>query len=221
MLFSVGITQPRSLMELVGWKRSKTTLIGLVHGLLKDKACFMGVKQCRNQAKTLHTQLLLTPVHLNYPFLLTSLTKYKPSGKKLYQPLTAPLIKPSAILVRAATQLLQRSNPLDSRCLTTSLKLTPLNIYIKQTKTNATSSFTNVGYQARTRTCSWSVMLSWDISTQYMTLIVIRFHSELTFTLKAKFRCINLVSDQEMQLKHSKVKKMLCQRKKQLMILSS
>jgi len=68
MLFSEDITPLKLLEEPRDLKHSRTLRTGLEHGPLKDKACTMEVKQCRNQEKTLHTLPLLTLVALSYLF---------------------------------------------------------------------------------------------------------------------------------------------------------
>jgi hypothetical protein len=56
MRFSEVIIQPKLSVELQALKHSKTFKIGLEHGPLKDKVCFMELNQCKNQEKILNTQ---------------------------------------------------------------------------------------------------------------------------------------------------------------------
>jgi len=172
MHFLEDITQLRLLMELMVLKHSRTSLTGLVHGLLKDRECIMELHQCRNPEKTQLIQLLLIQEALSFQFLQMYLIRFKPNGKKLFQNLTAHLIKHSAILLKDVTQLHQRLNLSDSKWVITFLKLTQHNIYIKQTKTNATLLFINADFQVRIRIFSSLVTPSWDISIQFMILIV-------------------------------------------------
>lgn len=115
MLFLEDIIQLKLLMELQDSRLSRTSQIGLEHGLLKDKVCTMVLNQCKNQVKTQLIQLSLILEALNFPFHQMCLTRSKPNGKKLFQHLIAHPTKLSATLLKVVTQLLQRSSQLVSK----------------------------------------------------------------------------------------------------------
>jgi hypothetical protein len=114
-LSSVDTTPPKLLVVLPVLNLSRTSQIGLEHGLLKDKECTMVLNQCKNQVKTQLIQLSLILEALNFPFHQMCLTRSKPNGKKLFQHLIAHPTKLSATLLKVVTQLLQRLSQLVSK----------------------------------------------------------------------------------------------------------
>ena len=113
--FLEATTHPRLSTALLVLRHSRTSTTGLEHGHSKVKACTMELSQCKNLVKTLPTQQLLTPAAPNCQFLPMYLRRSGQSGNKLYQTLTARQIRLSAMLLRAARQLHQRSSQLASR----------------------------------------------------------------------------------------------------------
>lgn len=174
MLSLEDITQPRSSEEHKGSRPSRTIQTGSEHGLWKAKACIMELSQCRSQARTQHTQLLLILEALSFPFHQMYSTRSKLNGARHSQISTAPATRLSATSLKDAILSPPRSSQSVSKWAITSSKSTQHSTCIKQTKTNATSSFTNAVFQERTRTSSWLEMLSLGISILYMILIRIR-----------------------------------------------
>lgn len=150
----------RLLVEEMDWRLLKIIQIGSVHGLWKDKVCFMVAKQCKNQEKTPPIQPSSTLEAPNSPSLQMCLTKSKQNGASPFPIWTVHLTRHSVILEKVVILLLQKLSQLDFRWVIMFLRLIHSNIYTKQMRTNAILSSINVAYQAKTRTYSWLVMHS-------------------------------------------------------------
>jgi len=153
-LYSEATTQLKLLEVLPDLNHSKTSQIGLVHGLLRDKEWTMVVNPCKNQVRTLVIQLSLILEVPNSLFLQMFSRRSENNGKRMSQNLTANQTKLSATSKNHAKKLPQKLNQLDSKWVITFLKLTQNNIYTRVTKVNASSLYTNANSQERTLTFS-------------------------------------------------------------------
>jgi len=154
MLYSEATTHLKLLEELPVLNLSKTSQIGLVHGLLRDKEWTTVDKQCKNQVRTLVIQLSLIPEAPNFLFLQMFSRRSENNGLRISQSSTVNQTRLSATSKNHAKKLLQKLNQLDSKWVITFLKLPQNNIYTKVMKVNASSLYTNANSQERMLTFS-------------------------------------------------------------------
>ena len=152
---SVDITHPKSLMELLDLKPSKTSQTGWELGLSKVKEWLTVKNQCKQPVQIQAIQPSSTLDLLNCRFLQMCSIRSEKSGLKLSQNLIAKLIKLSVIFKSHARTSPPKWSQLDSKWAITSSKLTQNSTFTKATKVNATSWFINADCQGRTRTSSW------------------------------------------------------------------
>jgi len=160
MPYLVDTTHPKLLVEPLVLNLSKTSQIGLEHGLLKDKEWTMEEKLCKNQVLILHIQLLLILEVPNFLFLQMFLRRSESNGKRISQSSIANQTKLSATFKNHAKKLLQKLNQLDSKWVIMFSKLPQNNIYTKVTRANASSLYINANFQERTLIFSSLVTLS-------------------------------------------------------------
>lgn len=177
-------------------RHSRISKTGSVPGLLKDKEWLMVELPCKRKVKTPAIPQLSIPEAPNSPFLLMFSRKFKLNGQNLFPIWTVRVTKLSATLPSHVKRFQSMSSQLVSRWAISFSKWLQNNTFTSLMKASASSLSINVVFLARTRTFSSSVMLSFVISTQSMTLIEIKSVLVSTFIPTKRLPCTNQVNVQ-------------------------